>query len=144
MSVHRAARKHVCTRQDRAVALHHVDVPWRPADLEQREGRLIRQGNQNPEVEICNYVTKATFDTVMWTVERKARFIAQIKTGDLDARTAEDIGSDELAMPPRPPRPSPPVIRGTYSRCNSTGLSPRRAWGTFCHLCTHLRVHLGV
>jgi len=83
--------------QDRAIALHHLDVPWRPADLEQREGRLIRQGNQNPEVEICNYVTEATFDTVMWqTVERKARFIAQIKTGDLDARTAEDIGSDEL------------------------------------------------
>ncbi len=83
--------------QDRAVALHHVDVPWRPADLEQREGRILRQGNQNPRVEILNYVTEETWDTVMWqTVERKARFIGQIKTGDLDARTAEDLGSDEL------------------------------------------------
>jgi len=83
--------------QDRAVALHHVDVPWRPADLEQREGRILRQGNQNPRVEICNYVTESTWDTVMWqTVERKARFIGQLKTGDLDARTAEDLSSDEL------------------------------------------------
>ena len=83
--------------QDRAVALHHVDVPWRPSDLEQREGRILRQGNQNPQVEILNYVTEETWDTVMWqTVERKARFIGQIKTGDLDARTAEDLGSDEL------------------------------------------------
>jgi len=75
-----------------------VDVPWRPADLEQREGRILRQGNQNPRVEILNYVTsEETWDTVMWqTVERKARFIGQIKTGDLDARTAEDLGSDEL------------------------------------------------
>jgi len=79
------------------VALHHVDVPWRPADLEQREGRILRQGNQNPRVEILNYVTEETWDTVMWqTVERKARFIGQIKTGDLDARTAEDLSSDEL------------------------------------------------
>jgi len=83
--------------QDRAVALHHVDVPWRPADLEQREGRILRQGNQNPRVEILNYVTEQTWDTIMWqTVEKKARFIGQIKTGDLDARTAEDLGSDEL------------------------------------------------
>jgi len=83
--------------QDRAVALHHVDVPWRPADLEQREGRILRQGNQNPRVEILNYVTEETWDTIMWqTVERKARFIGQIKTGDLDARTAEDLSSDEL------------------------------------------------
>ena len=52
--------------QTRAVALHHVDVPWRPADLEQREGRAIRQGNQNAEVEILNYVTEGSFDTFMW------------------------------------------------------------------------------
>ncbi len=79
--------------QDRAVALHHMDVPWRPSDLEQREGRIIRQGNKNPSVEILNYVTEGTFDTIMWqTVEKKARFIAQLKTGNTDARTAEDIG----------------------------------------------------
>jgi len=58
--------------QDRAVALHHMDVPWRPADLEQREGRLLRQGNKNASVQIFNYVTEGTFDTVMWqTVEKK-------------------------------------------------------------------------
>jgi hypothetical protein len=58
---------------------------------------VLRQGNQNPRVEILNYVTEQTWDTVMWqTVERKARFIGQIETGDLDARTAEDLGSDEL------------------------------------------------
>ena len=58
--------------QDRAVALHHMDVPWRPADLEQREGRILRQGNKNPSVQIFNYVTEGTFDTVMWqTVGKK-------------------------------------------------------------------------
>ena len=83
--------------QDRAVALHHMDVPWRPADLEQREGRILRQGNKNPEVQIFNYVTEGTFDTIMWqTVERKARFIAQLKTGNTDARTAADVGGDDL------------------------------------------------
>ena len=57
--------------QDRAVALHHMDVPWRPADLEQREGRILRQGNKNPSVQIFNYVTEGSFDTVMWqTVEK--------------------------------------------------------------------------
>jgi len=59
--------------QDRAVALHHVDVPWRPADLEQREGRILRQGNQNPRVEILNYVTEETWDTVMWLLNRTNR-----------------------------------------------------------------------
>jgi len=83
--------------QDRAVALHHMDVPWRPADLEQREGRILRQGNKNPQVQIFNYVTEGTFDTIMWqTVERKARFIAQLKTGNTDARTAADVGGDDL------------------------------------------------
>ncbi len=58
--------------QDRAVALHHMDVPWRPADLEQREGRILRQGNKNASVQIFNYVTEGTFDTVMWqTVGKK-------------------------------------------------------------------------
>jgi len=59
--------------QDRAVALHHVDVPWRPADLEQREGRILRQGNQNPRVEILNYVTEQTWDTIMWLLNRTNR-----------------------------------------------------------------------
>src|SRR5699024_9830407 len=59
--------------QTRAIALHHVDVPWRPADLEQREGRIIRQGNQNTEVAVYNYVATATYDTAMWqTLNRKA------------------------------------------------------------------------
>ena len=59
--------------QDRAVALHHMDVPWRPADLEQREGRLLRQGNKNASVQIFNYVTEGSFDTVMWLLNRTTR-----------------------------------------------------------------------
>lgn len=65
--------------QTRAIALHHITCPWRPCDLTQREGRIIRQGNQNPEIQICRYVTKASFDTFLWQgLERKAAFIAQI------------------------------------------------------------------
>ena len=64
------------------IALHHLDCPWRPADIEQREGRILRQGNQNPEVPIVRYVTEGTFDIFMWqTVERKAAFIHQVATG---------------------------------------------------------------
>src|SRR5699024_9502768 len=66
--------------QTRAVALHHMDCPWRPSDLEQREGRIIRQGNQNPKVHIRQYVTEGTYDAVMWQiVANKATFIAQTK-----------------------------------------------------------------
>ena len=66
--------------QTRAVALHHVDVPWRPADLEQREGRIIRQGNQNETVSIFNYVVEGSYDVVMWQkIEAKSLFIAQVK-----------------------------------------------------------------
>lgn len=85
--------------QQRMIALHHMDVPWRPADLEQREGRIIRQRNQNREVEILNYVTEGTTDTVMWgKVESKAAFIEQAKTGQLDDVTeVEDIDSDSMA-----------------------------------------------
>ena len=69
--------------QVRAAALHHVDVPWRPAILEQREGRILRQGNQNQEVEILTYVTEGTYDTVMWQkVQAKALFIEQVRRGD--------------------------------------------------------------
>ncbi|MCJ0894415.1 helicase-related protein [Rhodococcus sp. ARC_M5] len=84
--------------QDRAIALHHVDVPWRPADLEQREGRIIRQGNQNAHVKVFNYVAEKTFDTVMWqTVHRKAHFIEQLKRADRSMRRVVDLDSDSLA-----------------------------------------------
>jgi hypothetical protein len=79
--------------QLRAIALHHLDCPWRPADVAQREGRILRQGNHNAEVQILRYVTERSFDGYMWqTVERKARFIAQVMRGRLDVREIEDIG----------------------------------------------------
>ncbi|WP_282827651.1 helicase-related protein [Gulosibacter sediminis] len=85
--------------QDRITALHHVDCPWRPADLEQRDGRAIRQGNQNPEVKLFRYVTERSFDTFMWqTVERKAKFIAQVMRGRLDVRELDDIGDAALGF----------------------------------------------
>lgn len=78
--------------QLRAVALHHLDCPWRPADVEQREGRILRQGNHNPEVQILRYVTEGSFDAYMWQgVARKAGFIDQVMHGKLDQRTAEDL-----------------------------------------------------
>jgi hypothetical protein len=84
--------------QDRVVALHHVDCPWRPADIIQRDGRSRRQHNQNPEIEILRYVTEGTFDTYSWqTVERKARFIGQFMSGRLDTREIEDIGEMTLS-----------------------------------------------
>ncbi|MDG4784936.1 hypothetical protein O7626_03140 [Micromonospora sp. WMMD1102] len=84
--------------QARAVALHHLDCPWRPADLQQREGRILRQGNQNSEVEIIRYVTEGSFDGFMWqTVARKAEFIAQLMRGRLDVREIEDIGDAALS-----------------------------------------------
>lgn len=83
--------------QQRLIALHHLDCPWRPADLQQREGRIIRQGNQNPEVEIYTYVTEATFDSYLYQmVENKQRFIGQIMTSKSPVRSAEDI--DETAL----------------------------------------------
>ena len=84
--------------QFRAIALHHLDCPWRPADVAQREGRILRQGNHNPEVQILRYVTEKSFDGYMWqTVERKARFIAQVMRGRLDVREIEDIGDAALS-----------------------------------------------
>ncbi len=84
--------------QRRAVALHNGDCPWRPADLAQRRGRIERQGNLTPEIHILNYVTEKSFDGYLWqTVERKARFIAQMMRGDLDVRSAEDIGEFALS-----------------------------------------------
>ena len=65
--------------QTRCVALHHVDAPWRPADVEQREGRALRPGNLNPAVDLYRYVTEKSFDSFMWqALERKARFIGQV------------------------------------------------------------------
>ncbi|WP_175579876.1 MULTISPECIES: helicase-related protein [unclassified Pseudonocardia] len=84
--------------QTRARALHHLDCPWRPADIAQREGRIIRQRNQNPEVEILRYVTEGSFDAYSWqTVTRKAMFIAQMMRGRLDVREIEDIGDAALS-----------------------------------------------
>jgi hypothetical protein len=78
--------------QTRLVALHHLDAPWRPADVEQREGRIIRQGNLNEEVRIYRYVTEGSFDAYIWqTLETKARFIAQVMQGDTGMRSAEDL-----------------------------------------------------
>ncbi len=77
--------------------MHHVDCPWRPADIEQRDGRGIRQGNQNPEVAIKRYVVEGTFDAYSWqTVARKAQFINQVMRGRLDSREIEDIGDTAL------------------------------------------------
>jgi hypothetical protein len=84
--------------QRRAVALHHVDCPWRPADLAQRDGRILRQGNQSESVQVYRYVTEASFDTYLWqTVERKAKFINQLMRGRLDVREIEDIGDSALS-----------------------------------------------
>ncbi len=84
--------------QKRLVALHHLDAPWKPAEVEQREGRILRQGNENPEVAIYRYVTEGSFDAYMWqALETKARFISQVMTGDNAVRRAEDIGGQELS-----------------------------------------------
>lgn len=83
--------------QKKLVALHHLDCPWRPADLQQREGRIIRQGNENKEVEIYTYVTENTFDSYLYQlVESKQKFIGQIMTSKSPVRSAEDI--DETAL----------------------------------------------
>ena len=83
--------------QDRLVALHDLDAPWRPGDLEQRSGRIIRQGNRNKEVHIFRYVTEATFDAYLWqTLENKQKFISQIMTSKSPVRSCEDI--DETAL----------------------------------------------
>ncbi len=84
--------------QKRLVALHHLDAPWKPAEVEQREGRILRQGNENEEVTVCRYVTQGSFDSFMWqALETKARFISQVISGDNAARRAEDIGGQELS-----------------------------------------------
>lgn len=84
--------------QRRAVALHHLDAPWRPSDVEQRDGRIMRQGNLNEDVQVIRYVTEKSFDAYMWqTLERKAKFINQIMRGSLDVREIEDVGETALS-----------------------------------------------
>ena len=83
--------------QDRLIALHDLDCPWRPGDLEQRKGRIVRQGNRNQEVHIYRYVTEGTFDPYLWqTVENKQKFISQIMTSKSPVRSCEDV--DETAL----------------------------------------------
>src|SRR5579875_973143 len=85
--------------QKRLVALHHLDAPWKPAEVEQREGRILRQGNGNEEVQIFRYVTEGSFDSYMWqTLETKSRFINQVMSGRSGIRQADDIGSQELSF----------------------------------------------
>ena len=84
--------------QDRLVALHHLDVPWKPADLEQQEGRILRQGNINEKVQIYRYVTEGTFDAYMWQVlENKQKFISQIMTSKSPVRACEDVDGTALS-----------------------------------------------
>jgi hypothetical protein len=83
--------------QERLIALHHLDAPWRPADVEQREGRILRQGNNNALVQIYRYVSEGSFDAYMWqTLETKAKFIAQVMSGDMTIRRLEDLDSAAL------------------------------------------------
>jgi hypothetical protein len=83
--------------QRRLVALHHLDAPWRPRDIEQREGRILRQGNTNNQVQIFRYVTEGSFDAYMWqTLETKARFIQQVMRGETTVRAAEDLEGGAL------------------------------------------------
>ena len=83
--------------QDRLIALHHLDVPWRPADIEQQEGRILRQGNKNKKVKIFRYITENTFDAYSWQlIENKQKFIGQIMTSKSPVRSCQDV--DEAAL----------------------------------------------
>ena len=84
--------------QDRLIALHHLDVPWRPSDIEQQEGRILRQGNLNEKVKIFRYVTESTFDSYSWQlIENKQKFISQIMTSKSPVRSCEDIDEATLS-----------------------------------------------
>lgn len=85
--------------QDRLIALHHLDVPWRPRDIEQREGRILRQGNLNKIVMIFRYVTKESFDAYSWqTLETKQKYISQIYRGDTSVRTMDDLDNSTMSF----------------------------------------------
>ena len=85
--------------QDRLIALHHLDVPWKPSDIEQQEGRILRQGNQNQKVQIFRYVTEGTFDSYMWQLlENKQKFIGQIMTSKSPVRSCEDVDEAVLSF----------------------------------------------
>ena len=84
--------------QDRLIAMHDLDCPWRPADLEQRAGRIVRQGNRNPEVDIYRYVTENTFDAYLYqTIENKQKFISQVMTSRTPLRSCEDVDESVLS-----------------------------------------------
>ncbi len=84
--------------QDRLIALHHLDAPWKPSDLEQQEGRILRQGNMNEKVQIFRYVTEGTFDAYMWQIlENKQKFISQIMTSKSPVRACEDVDDTALS-----------------------------------------------
>ena len=84
--------------QDKLIAVHHLDVGWRPADMTQRNGRIVRQGNSNPVVQIYNYVTEGTFDAYLWqTLENKQKFISQIMTSKSPVRSCEDVDEQVLS-----------------------------------------------
>ena len=85
--------------QDRLIALHHLDIPWRPRDIEQREGRILRQGNLNKMVMIFRYVTKESFDAYSWqTLETKQKYISQIYRGDTSVRTMDDLDNSTMSF----------------------------------------------
>lgn len=84
--------------QTKLIALHHLDVPWRPSDIEQREGRILRQGNENPTVQIYRYATEGSFDAYSWQlIEQKQKFISQIMTSKSPARSCQDLDEIELS-----------------------------------------------
>ena len=117
--------------QARAIALHHLDCPWRPADIAQREGRILRQGNLNPEVEVIRYVSEGSFDAYLWqTVERKARFIGQVMRGSSgrarDRRHRRHRPVLQRGQSPRHRRPPDPG-EGPHSTPNSPASSASNA-----------------
>jgi N12 class adenine-specific DNA methylase len=84
--------------QDKLIAVHHLDCPWRPSDIEQRDGRILRQGNENPVVNIFRYVTKDTFDAYLWQIqEQKLKYISQVMTGKSISRSCEDMDETVLS-----------------------------------------------
>jgi N12 class adenine-specific DNA methylase/adenine-specific DNA methylase len=84
--------------QNKLVAVHHLDCPWRPSDIEQRDGRILRQGNENPVVRIFRYVTKGTFDAYLWQIqEQKLKYITQVMTGKSISRSCEDMDETVLS-----------------------------------------------